>query len=136
MSEHFPSEPARARVADVQLIGHLLEAYLLERGSISCSPSPSEGFARVWRKHVVPLTVEFDCEWALGMTAVVTGVTSEAGKAFNGRVGRILGRAAGGAPTVDSVDARLRLALLLRRWGRPAKCPRTCHSELLRRGPS
>jgi hypothetical protein len=82
---HVASEPACARGVDLALLGHLLESQL----AASCLAA--SGFGRLWRDHIVPLAVGNHCDWAIGFTARICGLTSDAGQPFNGRTGRILG---------------------------------------------
>jgi hypothetical protein len=77
------SEPARARAAELALLGQLLASQVA---------TSDASFGNIWNKHVVPLAVVLDCEWQLGMTASLSGLTSAAGAPFNGRVGRLMGR--------------------------------------------
>ena len=84
------SEPQRARAIDLTILGHLLQSKLLANGDIS----EKSGFARVFRDHVVPLAVapaarHIPMEWEVGMCAEIHGLTSGAGIAFNGVVGRL-----------------------------------------------
>ena len=79
------SEAARARRTDLVLLGRQVVTRLVDVGAC---PADS-GLARIWATHIVPLAVEGDCRWSLGMTAAITGLTSPGGLKFNGRVGRI-----------------------------------------------
>jgi len=79
-----PSDPSRARALDLELLGQLLAARLARDGG-----SRGACFARLWARHIVPLAIGEGCEWQLGMTAMIEGLTSPAGRVFNGRVGRI-----------------------------------------------
>lgn len=81
------SEPSRARALDLMLLGRLLASRLADDGTLP----RNSGFVRLWSRHIVPRAVDRDCPWQFGMTAAVTGLTTPAGKPFNGRVGRISG---------------------------------------------
>ena len=85
LSQPNESEPRRARTFDLVLLGHLLARRLKREGV--CLPASE--FARIWTDRVVPGAVPRGCTWQLGMTAVVTGLTSGYGRQFNGTVGRI-----------------------------------------------
>jgi G3E family GTPase len=82
------SEPARARAIELTLLGHLLTAKLVRDGVCT----KESDFGRVWRDHVVPNAASHISEWKAGMCAEITGLISEAGKAFNNLVGRIAGK--------------------------------------------
>ena len=82
------SEPARAHAIELTLLGHLLTAKLVRDGVCT----KESDFGRVWRDHVVPLAASYITEWKAGMCAEITGLESEAGKAFNNLVGRIAGK--------------------------------------------
>jgi G3E family GTPase len=82
------SEPARARAIELTLLGHLLTAKLVRDGVCT----KESDFGRVWRDHVVPNAASQISEWKAGMCAEITGLISEAGKAFNNLVGRIAGK--------------------------------------------
>ena len=84
------SEPSREHAIELVLLGHLLAAQL-KRDPIAHDVS-GEGFARLWRDHVVPIAAARRTEWQLGMCAEITGMTSKGGAAFNNVVGRISGR--------------------------------------------
>jgi len=85
LSQPNESEPRSARTFDLVLLGHLLARRLKREGV--CLPASE--FARIWTDRVVPVAVPSGCTWQLGMTAVVTGLTSGYGRQFNGTVGRI-----------------------------------------------
>ena len=82
------SEPARAHAIELTLLGHLLTAKLVRDGVCT----KESDFGRVWRDHVVPIAASYITEWKAGMCAEITGLVSEAGKAFNNLVGRIAGK--------------------------------------------
>ena len=82
------SEPARAHAIELTLLGHLLTAKLVRDGVCT----KESDFGRVWRDHVVPNAASHISEWKAGMCAEITGLMSEAGKAFNNLVGRIAGK--------------------------------------------
>ena len=86
------SEPARAHAFDLVLLGHLLSARLVSNGVCKAE----QGFARVWKNHVVPIAASSFTEWQAGMCAEITGLMSEAGKRFNNIVGRVASKTADG----------------------------------------
>ena len=81
------SEPARARAVDLVMIGHLLEGRLAREGVTNAA-----GFAKVWRDHLVPVAATNVEEWEPGQCAEIHSMMSDAGKAFNNVVGRVIGR--------------------------------------------
>ena len=91
------SEPSRARALDLALLGQLLAARLANP-SDGGTPERGAGFARLWAGRIVPLAIGEGCEWQLGMTAMIQGLTSPAGRVFNGKVGRISERLVGSTP--------------------------------------
>ena len=92
------SEPSRARALDLALLGQLLAARLAHDDD-GGTPKRGAGFARLWAQRIVPLAIDEGCEWQLGMTAMIQGLTSPAGSAFNGKVGRISERLPGATPS-------------------------------------
>jgi hypothetical protein len=89
------SEPSRARALDLALLGQLLAARLARDDD---GGTDQRGFARLWARRIVPLAIGEGCEWRLGMTAMIQGLTSPAGQVFNGKVGRISERLVGVTP--------------------------------------
>ena len=106
------SEPSRARALDLALLGQLLASRLADptdggkTGQAAC-------FARLWARRIVPLAIGEGCTWQLGMTAMIHGLTSPAGRLFNGRVGRISDRLVGATPGEWRLTLTLTLTLTL-----------------------
>ena len=106
------SEPSRARALDLALLGQLLASRLADptdggkTGQAAC-------FARLWARRIVPLAIGEGCAWQLGMTAMIHGLTSPAGRLFNGRVGRISDRLVGATPGEWRLTLTLTLTLTL-----------------------
>ena len=69
------------------MIGHLLEGRLAREGVTNAA-----GFAKVWRDHLVPVAATNVEEWEPGQCAEIHSMMSDAGKAFNNVVGRVIGR--------------------------------------------
>jgi len=96
----LPNEPAKARGIDMVLLGHLI-------ASRRVAPEVKSDFAKLWRDRVVPLAAPYISEWAGGMCAEITGLTTDSGKAFNNIVGRVTGP----APTSTPEEPRFELLI-------------------------
>ena len=81
------TEAVRARQTDLALLGHHIANQLVADGACPAN----SGLARIWRSQIMPRAIPTNCGWNIGTTAAIDGLTSKAGSAFNGLVGRISG---------------------------------------------